>query len=196
MSVDLREFPFDTQAIEIPVVSAGYSPEEVELAAGSFSGIAERFSIADWTITDWRMTTDVEIPGTEGAQSAGELNATLGWGLTLPGSNSQTLGSVGRYAKRPTITYAPIAGAKFTQSLMTPVSPSAILSLLQAGYPVRLVLGICVRTINDLDNRSVDPIWQKRRTPISSTSSMCSSGFNLMAESRCESSGAAMTMSS
>lgn len=48
---------------------------------------------------------------------------------------------------------------------MTPVPPAAVLSLLQAGYPVRLVFGICVRTINDLDNRSVDPIWAREADP-------------------------------
>jgi hypothetical protein len=96
---------------------------------------------------------------------AGELSAGLGWGLPEPGSDSQSLGVTGRYVERPTITYTPIAGAKFTQSLMTPVPPSAVLFLLQAGYPVRLVFGLCVRTINDLDNRSVDPIWSRAADP-------------------------------
>jgi hypothetical protein len=96
---------------------------------------------------------------------AGELNATLGWGLPLPGSDSQSVGGSGTYAERPTITYTPVTGAKFTKSLMTPVPPSAVLFLLQAGYPVRLVFGMCVRTINDLDNRSVDPIWSRAADP-------------------------------
>ncbi len=96
---------------------------------------------------------------------AGELNAGLGWGLPELGANSQSLGGAGRYAERPTITYVPLAGAKFTQSLMTPVPPSAVLFLLQAGYPVRLVLGMCVRTVNDLDNRSVDPMWAREADP-------------------------------
>jgi hypothetical protein len=96
---------------------------------------------------------------------AGEFTASLGFGLPLPGSDSQSLGGGATYAERPTITYTPIAGAKFTQSLMTPVPPAAVLSLLQAGYPVRLVLGMCVRTINELDNRSVDPIWARAADP-------------------------------
>ena len=96
---------------------------------------------------------------------AAQLNASLGWDLPEPGSRSQSLGGTGSYAERPTITYVPLAGAKFTQSLMTPVPPSAVLFLLQAGYPVRLVLGMCVRTINDLDNRSVDPMWARAADP-------------------------------
>jgi hypothetical protein len=96
---------------------------------------------------------------------AGELSASLGWDSPEPGANSQTLGGAGRYAERPTITYVPLAGADFTQSLLTPVPPSAVLMLIQAGYPVRLVFGMCVRTINDLDNRSVDPLWAREADP-------------------------------
>jgi hypothetical protein len=66
--LDLREFPFDSQRIEIPVVAAGYTSDEVTLSPGRQSGIGETFSIADWTITDWQMTTEVAVPGAEGAQ--------------------------------------------------------------------------------------------------------------------------------
>jgi len=69
--LDLRKFPFDRQKIEIPVVAAGYGADQVMLAPGSLSGISQKFSIPDWEITDWQMTTEVEVPGPEGAQSAG-----------------------------------------------------------------------------------------------------------------------------
>jgi hypothetical protein len=69
--LDLREFPFDSQTIEIPVVAAGYGADEVELSQGASSGIGEKFSIADWKITGWRMTTEVEVPGVEGEHDAG-----------------------------------------------------------------------------------------------------------------------------
>jgi hypothetical protein len=69
--LDLREFPFDSQTIEIPVVPAGYNSDEVTLSVGPHSGIGENFSIADWTVADWRMTSDVAIPGVEGTQEAG-----------------------------------------------------------------------------------------------------------------------------
>jgi hypothetical protein len=96
---------------------------------------------------------------------SGEVNATLGWDLVVPGQTSQTLGGSGLYAERPTITYVPLIGAKFTESLLTPIRPSAVLFLLQAGYPVRLVFGMCVRTLNDLDNHSVDPLWARPADP-------------------------------
>jgi hypothetical protein len=90
-----------------------------------------------------------------------EVNASLAWDLPMPGETAQTLGGSGLYAERPTITYVPLIGAKFTESLLTPITPSAVLFLLQAGYPVRLVFGMCVRTVNDLDNHSVDPLWAR-----------------------------------
>jgi hypothetical protein len=66
--LDLREFPFDTQTIDIPVVAAGYGPDEVTLSAGSSSGIGKEFSVADWKVVDWQMTTDVPVPGPDDAQ--------------------------------------------------------------------------------------------------------------------------------
>jgi hypothetical protein len=68
--LDLREFPFDGQRIAIPVVAAGYGPDEVLLSPGEARGIGTEFSVADWRVADWRMTPDVEVPGPEGAQDA------------------------------------------------------------------------------------------------------------------------------
>jgi hypothetical protein len=93
------------------------------------------------------------------------VSAGFAWDLPVPGENSQTLGGSGLYAERPTITYVPLTGAKFTESLLTPIPPPAVLFLIQAAYPVRLVFGMCVRTINDLDNHSVDPLWARQADP-------------------------------
>jgi hypothetical protein len=59
----------------------------------------------------------------------------------------------GRYAERPTITYSPLSGEKFARNLMTPIPPAGILNFLQAGYPVDLVLRLCVHTINGVRSR-------------------------------------------
>jgi len=67
--LDLREFPFDTQTIGIQVVAAGYALSEIVLTPSPVAGIGEAFSVADWEILDWRMTTDVKTPGPEGVQS-------------------------------------------------------------------------------------------------------------------------------
>jgi hypothetical protein len=73
----------------------------------------------------------------------------------VPGvpDSSIGLGAQGRYTDRPTITYAPLVGERFARSLMTPLPPPAILSLIQAGYPVDAVLRLAVHEINGIRNR-------------------------------------------
>jgi hypothetical protein len=44
-------------------------------------------------------------------------------------------------------------GDKFARSLMSPIPPPAILSLMQAGYPVDLVFRLLVQEINGVRNR-------------------------------------------
>ena len=70
-----------------------------------------------------------------------------------PWSASEFLGTTGNYVDRPTITYTPIIGDKFARNLMSPVPPPAILSLMQAGYPVDLVFRMLVQEINGIRNR-------------------------------------------
>ena len=71
-----------------------------------------------------------------------------------PTSNSVTLGAAGRYIERPTVTYTPVQGEKFTRSLLRPIPPAALFQLVQAGYPVDLVFQLTVRSINQVYNRS------------------------------------------
>jgi hypothetical protein len=83
---------------------------------------------------------------------ATELEASAGWDQLLRG-DSQSVGARGRYTDRPTITYTPLIGEKFTASLMTPLPVTGVLSLLQGGYPVDFVFRLCVHTINGIENR-------------------------------------------
>jgi len=73
----------------------------------------------------------------------------------VPGvpNSSVTLGAQGQYTDRPTITYAPLAGERFARSLMTPIPPASLLSLIQAGNPVDLVLRLAVHVVNGINNR-------------------------------------------
>jgi hypothetical protein len=57
-----------------------------------------------------------------------------------------------QYMDKPTITYIPLSGAKFGRSLMTPIPPSAVLSLLQSGYPAKTILRLSINSINGLQN--------------------------------------------
>lgn len=89
------------------------------------------------------------IEGILGYSGSWAQNAQLPWPYTA----LYNLFGQGRYAERPTITYSPLSGEKFARSLMTPIPPAAILNLLQGGYPVDLVLRLCVHSINGIHSR-------------------------------------------
>jgi len=83
----------------------------------------------------------------------GEISLGASWSDGLYG-DSQNVGGSGKYRDQPTITYAPLIGKKFSESLMTPIPPPAIFFLIQAGWPVDFVFRTCVQTINNIHNRS------------------------------------------
>jgi hypothetical protein len=80
----------------------------------------------------------------------GSLSAGAGFSSDLP--NTQTLGAGAKYTDKPTITYSPIRGDKFTKSILTPMHPSAIFFLVQSGWPVDFVFRLAVREINSIKN--------------------------------------------
>lgn len=69
---------------------------------------------------------------------------TLGGSVLLQGS----------YRDSPTVIYAPTVGSDFLTRLMTPIPPSAILFLLQAGYAADGVMSLTLDSINGINNRS------------------------------------------
>ncbi len=91
-------------------------------------------------------------------QIAGAINlgATINqgpWNSPYIPRSTETMGAAGTYVDRPTITYSPLMGDKFARSLMSPIPPAAVLSLIQAGNPVDLVFRLLVQEINGLRNR-------------------------------------------
>jgi hypothetical protein len=58
--------------------------------------------------------------------------------------------TAGKYTDRPTITYSPITGNQFNRSFMLPIPPSAVLFLMQTGWPVDLIMPLTVESINGL----------------------------------------------
>ena len=68
----------------------------------------------------------------------------------LQAAAAPPLGIAGRYSDRPTITYMPLSGAEFTRSVLTPIPPHSIMSLIQAGWRADLLLRLTVRAINGI----------------------------------------------
>ena len=62
------------------------------------------------------------------------------------------IGATGFYANRPTITYSPLTGEKFSKSMLTPIPPSSIFFFMQAGYDVGFVFRVLVQSINGIRN--------------------------------------------
>lgn len=89
-----------------------------------------------------------------GVQGAANVNiGTPNNTTTLPdASTNVTVGST--YNDRPTISYTPLSGRKFAQSLLQPIPPFAIFSLITAGYPVDVVLPVTVRAFNGIYNQA------------------------------------------
>ena len=71
--------------------------------------------------------------------------------INLPDWQGGSAGGIaGRWAESPVITYNPLVGEKFTRSLLQPIPPIALFSLVQAGWPIDVVFSIAVRAINGL----------------------------------------------
>ncbi len=65
-----------------------------------------------------------------------------------PNANPSNVGGSVQWADRPTITLQPLTGPAFTKSLLTPLKPEAIMSLVQSGWQVDFVFRFGVRSIN------------------------------------------------
>jgi hypothetical protein len=81
---------------------------------------------------------------------------TFNQGAPLNAITSVLGGTAGiTYNDSPTITYTPLAGERFARSLMSNIPPSSIFNVLQAGFPVDVVLRLAVQSVNGIDNRRV-----------------------------------------
>jgi len=83
-----------------------------------------------------------------------EGQATLGKNWIGNGGPESIAASVnGHYADKPTITYSPMIGERFVKSLMTPIPPGVVLSLIQAGWGADAVFRVMVSSVNGVQNR-------------------------------------------
>ncbi len=83
-----------------------------------------------------------------------EGDVSVGGTVGQGNNNSLTLGGIGKFTDRPTITYMPLTGNKFIKSLMTPLTPDSVFNMLQSGWPADAVLLAAVSSINGLKNQS------------------------------------------
>jgi hypothetical protein len=86
-------------------------------------------------VSGYSLESSVSLVGTDSSEGAVQ-------------GNSATIGGNATFTDRPTITYAPITGAKFNKSFMTPIPPEAVLFLIQSGWSVDLIFPLVVDSIN------------------------------------------------
>jgi hypothetical protein len=89
------------------------------------------------------------------AQIGGSVTFGIPPDTTTVPEGAGTASIAGAYSDRPTISYTPLTGKKFAQSLLQPIPPAAIFSLIAAGYPVDLVVPVTIRALNGIYNRTV-----------------------------------------
>lgn len=64
------------------------------------------------------------------------------------------LGAEGTWSNTPTVTYQPLLGARFTNSMLQPIPPAAVLRLVQSGWGADIVFRTVLRSVNGLRNVS------------------------------------------
>jgi hypothetical protein len=86
---------------------------------------------------------------------ASQVNLAMSVFPNTSAGNNQTLGATGTYTDRPTISYTPITGERYMNSLIRPLSPQAIFAMIEAGHPADFLLRVTARAINGVYNYSV-----------------------------------------
>jgi predicted small lipoprotein YifL len=96
------------------------------------------------------------------------IDASMSTGMTYAPSQAPdryrfgaNWGAGGGYGDHPTITYTPLTGATFIRSLMTPISPAALLHAIEGGWPADIIFRTCVMSINGVSNRKISGSVQR-----------------------------------
>jgi hypothetical protein len=100
-------------------------------------------------ISGYELESTFSASGTLGDKSWRSAGGALGTFFNL--------GASGRYLDRPTVTYAPLTGPEFVKTMMTPFPPGSIMFLLEAGWPVDVIMQVGVQAINGLRNHRGGP---------------------------------------
>ena len=81
------------------------------------------------------------------------------------GDPAATLSGQAFLRETPTVTYTPVIGEKFVRSVLEPMPPQILLSMLQSGWAVDDLFRFAVRSINGVRNESRAPLFAQGGDP-------------------------------
>lgn len=108
-------------------------------------------------ISSYQFQSQVNLTGIVSSGLTPGLVDTVGRGVNL--------GASGIYTDKPTITYTPLQGDKFTRSMLRPIAPAALFQLIQAGYPADFIFQLAARAVNGIYNRSDRAMGSREADP-------------------------------
>lgn len=78
----------------------------------------------------------------------GSLSPSIDFG----GDDSLGIGATLEYSETPTITFTPLQGSDFVESVLEPISPETLMLLSEAGWSIERLLACCVSALSGLEN--------------------------------------------
>ncbi|MCC7485075.1 MAG: hypothetical protein IT529_08775 [Burkholderiales bacterium] len=90
-------------------------------------------------------------------QLQGEVRAGTEIFPNAAADTNRSLGVAGTFIDRPTVSYAPLAGEKFVNSLLRPIPPQAVFAMIVAGHQADFIFQASVRAVNDVYNHTGSP---------------------------------------
>ena len=74
--LELRNFPFDSQQLQITLANVGFAAETVRLRPSPDSGISDNFSLSDWNVAGWNFEA-AQLPFDDGPYRIGGMKFSL-----------------------------------------------------------------------------------------------------------------------
>ncbi len=71
----------------------------------------------------------------------------------------------GHYLDRPVVSYTPVTGERFINTLLRPIPPQTIFTMIDSGHDAGFLLSLTVRSINGIDNYSFAPSQSHPENP-------------------------------
>ena len=99
------------------------------------------------------VVTQYSYSGTVGAGASFNLSSD---------SDSVNANAAMAYSERPTISYSPLQGGEFTRRMIAPIPVELLFALGQGGWPMDMLLPICLQRINTVENSSFGPVPSER----------------------------------